>query len=115
MKFGTALYTLFFGQLIGSDSFGNRYFERKGGRYMRPQRWVMYRGVAEPSKVPPEWHAWLHHVNDTLPKDLKKPYLWQKQHQQNLTGTNGAYYPPGSILSGGKRDKATGDYQAWKP
>lgn len=115
MKFGTALYTLFFGRLVGSDAFGNRYYERNAMHGARSQRWVMYRGVAEPSKVPPEWHGWLHHVEGALPQDLQKPYRWQKPHQQNLTGTNGAYYPPGSILSGGKRDKATGDYQAWKP
>jgi NADH:ubiquinone oxidoreductase subunit len=54
-------------------------------------------------------------VNDTLPKDLPKAHLWQKPHQQNLTGSAGAYYPEGHILSGGKRAKATGDYEAWRP
>lgn len=115
MKFGTALYTLFFGKRIGDDIFGNRYYERKGARYNRPQRWVVYRGLAEPSKVPPEWHGWLHHIEECPPSDAMKPHDWQKPHQQNLTGSNGAYYPEGHILSGGKRAKATGDYQAWRP
>lgn len=115
MKFGTSLYTLFFGKLIGNDSFGNKYYERKGKRYGHDQRWVTYRGAVDPSKVPAEWHGWLHHVDDCPPTDAYKKYSWQKPHQQNLTGTGGAYYPPGSILSGGKRDKATGDYQAWRP
>jgi NADH:ubiquinone oxidoreductase subunit len=26
-----------------------------------------------------------------------------------------AYRPPGSILAGGRRPKATGDYQPWTP
>ena len=33
----------------------------------------------------------------------------------NLTGTKAAYRPPGHILKGGQRDKATGDYEAWTP
>ncbi len=32
-----------------------------------------------------------------------------------MTGTSQAYRPQGHILSGGKRDKATGDYEAWSP
>jgi NADH:ubiquinone oxidoreductase subunit len=87
---------------IGSDALGNTYFEappRKGkfkGDYTRPRRWVMYNGKPEASSVPPEWHGWLH-------------------YQTNVTGTNQAYRPPGHMLEGGKRDKATGDYEAWSP
>jgi len=33
----------------------------------------------------------------------------------NLTGTAEAYRPPGHVLAGGQRDKATGDYEPWKP
>ena len=33
----------------------------------------------------------------------------------NLTGTGLAYRPPGHLKSGGRREKATGDYEAWKP
>ena len=35
--------------------------------------------------------------------------------QPNLTGTEGAYKPGGSLSRGGARPPATGDYQAWKP
>lgn len=115
MKFGTALYTLFFGKLMGSDSFGNRYYERKGGRYRHAQRWVVYRGAVEPSKIPAEWHGWLHHIVDVPPRSDAPLYRWQRPHQPNLTGTSGAYFPPGHRLSGGKRHKATGDYKAWSP
>ena len=32
-----------------------------------------------------------------------------------MTGTENAYLPPGHTLEGGKRAKATGDYEAWRP
>ena len=93
---GTRLYTWLRGEAVGSDEFGNRYYrERGGGRVhddslRRERRWVMYEGEAEASKVPPEWHAWLHHtLSDPPPKGgpLKRP--WQKPHLPNLTGTEG--------------------------
>jgi NADH:ubiquinone oxidoreductase subunit len=33
----------------------------------------------------------------------------------NMTGTEAAYRPPGSILATGKRPAATGDYESWRP
>jgi NADH:ubiquinone oxidoreductase subunit len=32
-----------------------------------------------------------------------------------MTGTPLAYRPPGSLLAEGKRPKATGDYEPWRP
>jgi NADH:ubiquinone oxidoreductase subunit len=40
---------------------------------------------------------------------------FEQPHQPNLTGTEGAYKPGGSLSKGGARPPATGDYQAWKP
>lgn len=103
---------------VGTDDSGNRYFRGKARRgYARERRWVMYNGEAEATRVPPEWHGWLHHQTDAVPTDKGVSYRrpWQKQSQQNMTGTTGAYRPPGHVLEGGKRDKATGDYEAWKP
>jgi NADH:ubiquinone oxidoreductase subunit len=40
---------------------------------------------------------------------------FEAPHQPNLTGTEGAYRPDGSLSRGGARPPATGDYQAWKP
>ena len=40
---------------------------------------------------------------------------FEQPHQPNLTGTEGAYKPGGSLSRGGLRPPATGDYQAWKP
>jgi NADH:ubiquinone oxidoreductase subunit len=124
MTLGTRLMTWFRGELVGSDLFGNRYYrdksqrklERGGGRFSREKRWVIYNGEAEGSRVPPEWHGWLHHTVDELPQDGGRPkYSWQKPHLPNQTGTPDAYRPPGSLVRGGHRAAATGDYEPWKP
>lgn len=106
------------GELVGTDEFGNRYYQqRRGvGPLGVPRRWVTYRDLAEPSKVPPEWHGWLHFTVDTPPTlETYTPKPWQQRHRMNMTGTAQAYRPAGSILSAAKRPKATGDYKAWRP
>lgn len=104
------------GEKIGEDDQGNIYYRAKPRKgYKLDRRWVMYEGEAEASKVPPEWHGWLHHQTNDVPSNEGFRRPWQKPHQQNMTGTNQAYRPPGHILEGGQRDKATGDYEAWKP
>ena len=119
---GTILYTWIFGERVGRDEAGNRYYRRRGGaprraNNRREQRGVMYKSEREAtSRVPPEWHEWLHHTSDTPPVEMPRPRpQWRKAHQPNLTGTHEAYYPPGHVLSGGKRAPATGDYEPWRP
>lgn len=115
MTIGTWLFTKLHGLPVGSDAEGNRYFQDKrvvAGR--RRKRWVIYNGVAEASRVPPEWHGWLHYTTDVAPTAggvPRKP--WQKDHQANLTGTDHAYRPPGHVLSSG--DKPKPHYEAWRP
>jgi NADH:ubiquinone oxidoreductase subunit len=119
---GTRLYTWLRGEEVGRDASGNRYFREKGGGTVhkdslrRERRWVIYAHGDEASNVPPEWHAWLHHtITDAPPKDGIPARPWMKPHQPNHTGTALAYRPPGHTLSGGKRARATGDYEAWRP
>ncbi|MCC7305525.1 MAG: NADH:ubiquinone oxidoreductase subunit NDUFA12 [Alphaproteobacteria bacterium] len=102
---------------VGRDQLGNKYYRAKPIKgYKRERRWVIYKGAPEASKVPPEWHGWLHHQTDRIPTEEESfRREWQKPPQQNLTGTNAAYRPPGHVLSGGRRDAATGDYEAWRP
>ncbi len=114
---GTRLHTLFHGKHVGTDAFGNRYYtERNAEKGRRNKRWVLYKGEPEASKVPPLWHAWLHYTTDTLPDKMHMPvYAWQKEHVPNLTGTAGAYVPPGHIHRASRRDGSTSDYEAWNP
>lgn len=106
------------GEYVGEDQLGNKYYrgKPKPGR-TQERRWVVYKGEAEASSVPPEWHGWLHHQTNTVPSEDGLSYRkeWQKPHTPNLTNTSGAYYPDGHALSGGKRAKASGDYEAWNP
>ncbi len=116
MTLGTRLMTWLRGDFVGADGAGNRYYRRRrvhGPR--RERRWVMYRGEAEASKVPPEWHAWLHYTVDEVPSGKTPARPWQKPHVANLTGTQAAYRPPGHLLAGGRRAKGTGDYEPWVP
>ncbi|HLB06325.1 MAG TPA: NADH:ubiquinone oxidoreductase subunit NDUFA12 [Alphaproteobacteria bacterium] len=113
---GTRLYTWLCGELVGADSFANRYYRRRAANWRAERRWVIYRGRDEASKVPAEWHGWLHHTLERPPTDEPLPARpWEKEHVPNLTGSALAYRPPGHVLAGGKRDKATGDYEAWQP
>ncbi len=47
------------GRLVGTDQFGNRYFEDNETGYTR-KRWVIYKDMStyNPTSVPPEWHGW---------------------------------------------------------
>ncbi len=117
MSIGTWLHTKLNGKKVGEDIFGNVYYQHKKSFNGKPhKRWVMYKGLAEPSKVPPMWHAWLHYMVNDLPENVNEPrYEWQKEHKPNLTGTVNAYHPPGHLQSGAKRDKTVSDYEAWTP
>ncbi len=119
---GTRLYTWLRGEEAGRDSAENIYYREKGGGNVhgdslrKERRWVIYKGEAEGSHVPPLWNAWLHHTIQDVPSaedERRRP--WQKAHKPNMTGTAEAYRPPGHTLEGGQRDKGTGDYQAWRP
>jgi len=109
---GTAWYTYRKGEKVGEDEQGNVYYqERKGKR-----RWVIYDGYTEASRVPPEWHRWLHYTSDLPPSEESLPRKnWEKPHLANQTGSLNAYFPPGSLNSGGQRPAVTGDYEAWQP
>ena len=106
------------GAKVGSDRFGNVYYRSKDTKAgTRERRWVLYAGEPDASKIPPEWHGWLHHTTkEPLPEGssaFHKP--WQKQPLPNRSGSVQAYRPPGHVLAGGTRVPATGDYEPWTP
>ena len=102
--FGTRLKTIFFGKLVGTDELGNKYYESKNGK-----RWVIYANTIEASKIPVEWYSWIHFTpNKIEKKHTLEKYEWQKPHQENLTGTDSAYYP------NKKQDGIKKKYSSWK-
>ncbi|MET3527674.1 NADH:ubiquinone oxidoreductase subunit NDUFA12 [Phenylobacterium koreense] len=108
------------GVFVGKDELGNSYYEAKTDRDSydkgRKRRWVVYNGYAEASKVPPDWHGWLHYTFDEPPTVAPlKRQVWERDHIPNLTGTVHAWRPKGAIARGGERQKAAGDYEAWRP
>ena len=72
MDVGTLFYTWLWGRQVGTDQFGNRYYEHKSKRVAngKLKRWILYKGLTEASKVPPKWHAWLHYNLEELPSGM---------------------------------------------
>ena len=52
--FGTQVWTTLYGEFVGEDEFGNRYYRTKNGKIDPTlgfeRRWVIYAGIAEASK-----------------------------------------------------------------
>lgn len=107
---GTRLWTARNGTRVGEDEQGNVFYQTKDGA----RRWVIYNGESEASRVSPEWHGWLHHTYQSPPTESPLPRKsWEKPHVPNMTGSDLAYHPPGSILTPSPRPRA--DYDAWVP
>ena len=101
---GTRIYTILKGKLIGTDSYGNKYYENKKGK-----RWIIYAGEIDASKIPNEWYSWIHHTPNIIEKNHNPDkYDWQKPHKSNQTGTDSAYYP------NKKKDDIPKKYKSWK-
>ena len=113
---GTRLHTLVYGKFVGSDEFGNRYYESRRACKGKRRRWVMYNGANDAARVSPDWHGWLHNTFEGEPETYLPPVRgWELDRPGNPTGSDAAYRPKGAIEAGGKRARATGDYQAWSP
>ena len=107
---GTQVWTSRHGHKVGQDAEGNTYYQTRDGK----RRWVIYNGETEASRVPPDWHGWLHHTYAEPPTTAPLPRkAWEQPHQPNLTGTPAAWVPPGSLRR--PEPAARRDYDAWQP
>ena len=104
---GTFIYTLLTGKFVGKDEFENKYYTNRSGK-----RWVIYNNEVEASKIPPEWHLWIHFVTNHPPAGYIHKFSWQKKYVENLTGTNKAFRPDGSLKL--KTKKNMKKYEVWK-
>ena len=106
----TQLFTWRKGLKVGMDEQGNTYYQNADDS----RRWVIFNGEIEASRVSPDWHGWLHHTwNDPPNVAPLKRKTWEKTHQENLTGTQSAYAPAGSLRL--QSPKPVQDYDAWQP
>lgn len=109
---GTKMFSRRHGRQVGTDAAGNAYFASRDGK----RRWVIYEGSNDSSRVPAEWHGWLHGTHDVTPDEAPvTPREWIAPPLPNLTGTASAYRPAGALERGGQRAAATGDYRPWTP
>ena len=108
----TYIKSFLWGEIVGTDSFGNTYYiaPKKKDSFGRPKRWVLMKGRQEASKIPPEWHGWLHY---TVDDPQEKAYGWEKAHLPNLTGTPYAWLPP--RLRDGENQEPQKTYEPWNP
>merc|ERR1712179_33405 len=98
------------GKLVGTDKYGNKYFEDKTF-FIGRSRYVIYSEQVfmdyDSSQVPAEWHGWLHYMTDKTP--IEAPPVekkWMALHTENFTGTDKQYVPYSTT-----RPKI----EAWKP
>jgi len=107
---GTQIFTWRNGVKVGEDDMGNIYYRTKDDK----RRWVCYKDAPEASQVPPDWHGWLHFTWDEPPTESPLEHKkWEKPHHENLTGTEMAYAPAGSLRNAAPAERR--DYDAWQP
>ncbi|KAF9516144.1 hypothetical protein BS47DRAFT_1292928 [Hydnum rufescens UP504] len=94
-----------FGEHVGTDQFGNKYFQNLNAEEEVPgrHRWIDFaQHDNNATQVPPEWHSWLSHIrkepptNDPVMQAVSPP--WKAPHVENLTGTRGAYRPYNTVV-----------------
>ena len=102
--FGTFLKTLFLGKFVGSDDYGNKYYQSK-----KNERWVIYAKNIEATKITSDWYLWIHHTIDKTPNSMDAKYLWQKKHLENQTGTINRFKPIKI-----KKNEIKKKYETWK-
>ena len=110
--FGTAFFTWWRGQCVGEDEQGNKYYLDKKNQSIngKARRWVVFAGDVEASRIPPQWHGWLHYTVDEIPDSERKPHKWEKSHQSNQTGLKTKHK-----FSRTAPQKGEAGYHAWKP
>ncbi|EXJ79959.1 NADH-ubiquinone oxidoreductase subunit [Capronia epimyces CBS 606.96] len=100
------------GVLIGTDRFGNKYYENLQEELPLRTRWVDYKDKHyEASSVEPGWHAWISYLVDKPPVEDKILEIglrpWEpKEPRVNYSMTRGAYRPYSTTKS---------KYSAWLP
>eukprot|EP00461_Guttulinopsis_vulgaris_P003078 UN03079 len=62
------------GTLMGTDQFGNKYYQAPPGNMELRERWVELGGkksLINGCRIPPEWHMWLTRISHDPPTKIK--------------------------------------------
>jgi len=100
------------GTLVGSDRYGNKYYENMTEDLPLRTRWVDYKDKElDASQIEPGWHAWMSYLVDKPPVEDKIMAIgvrpWEsKEPKINLTQSRGAYRPYSTTKP---------KYSAWEP
>lgn len=103
-----------FGTIVGTDKFGNMYFENKDLPYGQ-HRWIEYADIHnfDASQIPPEWHGWMTHTFDEPPTAYKIP-----ENLVQIANPSHAIYAShlGGVISEPERQNNKTDFRArgWK-
>ncbi|KEF60611.1 NADH-ubiquinone oxidoreductase subunit [Exophiala aquamarina CBS 119918] len=101
-----------FGVLIGTDRWGNKYYENLEEELPLRTRWVDYKDYElDASQIDPGWHAWMSYNVDKPPTEDKIMALgirpWEsKVPVVNNTASRAAYRPYSTTKP---------KYEAWQP
>jgi NADH:ubiquinone oxidoreductase subunit len=116
MQVLTLLWARFKGKEVGHDEFGNRYFEMRQADYWGKNRRIcIYNGNPEATKIPAEWHGWMHYkYNFETVKKLENKYIWQSKHIPLISDVLDKVT---ARLKGTRtqRQKEQRRYDSWKP
>ncbi len=108
-NFGTLIYSFLFGEKVGQDIKGNKFFINRG---KKNKKWVLFKSKVDPTQLSVEWHQWLTDLDKfDVPKTSLKNYKWQKDRDSNRTGTKKAYHPKSS----NEKIKTENSTKIWSP
>lgn len=102
-------------KLVGTDYNGNKYFEDTNQQIGR-HRWIVYNDLydLDPTSVPPEWHGWLHYLNDYKPTEHQFNFpIYNAAAVRTDTGKGTCYNPKGAWKNAEQRKWTK--VQTWQP
>ena len=79
--------------LVGTDEFGNRYYEDFTGQNKNQRRWVEYADVGkryptQVKKIAPGWHGWMHYMYDDPPREDNFVNPYYRSHKTPVFKTD---------------------------
>ena len=101
------------GTLVGTDKWGNKYYENIKEDLPLRTRWVDYANrELDASQIEPGWHAWMSYMTDKAPSEDKlqqlevRPWEVTGPRLSNQTMSRSAYRPYSTVKP---------KYSAWDP